>query len=248
MADVAGIFARLAALRGTIRSHLSGDTMYFDPPDVLDCFARYERLVGELRRLRPELYSDVPARRAPGASGTIDNEGRGYIDKRHLSLLLMSIEEVFELRAQGEGGEAPRRIFISHGRSPDWYKVQAYIEKDINVETLELAQEANRGRTVLQKLEEEARRCSYAVIVMTGDDRSGDGERPRARENVMHEIGFFQGRYGLANVCLLYEEGTSVPSNIHGLAYVPYPGGLVETTFGPLRREIESALTRRDER
>ena len=94
------------------------------------------------------------------------------------------------------------RIFISHGRSEEWRKLQAYLEKDLGKNTLELAQEANLGRTVLQKLFEESRKCSIAVIVMTGDDITEDGEI-RARENVMHEIGFFQGLYGLNNIVLL---------------------------------------------
>jgi predicted nucleotide-binding protein len=224
--------------------------LYFDPPTVLDYFERYGKLSDELKRLSPELYSDISVRAAPHINETSDNDGRGYVDKKHLRLLLMDIEEIFELRANSQIGsdvaKLPRKIFISHGRSPDWHKVQAYIEKDIRVATLELAQEANRGRTVLQKLNEEAARCSYAVIVMTGDDDIGADEPPRTRENVMHEIGFFQGRYGLEGICLLYEEGTSIPSNIHGLVYVPYPKGYVEATFGALRREIEAALTRHD--
>jgi predicted nucleotide-binding protein len=166
-----------------------------------------------------------------------------------LSHLLLDIDYIFEVRANsrlGQGtAELPRRIFISHGRCHDWLKVQAYILKDIHIDTLELAQEANRGRTVLQKLNEEASKCSYAVIVMTGDDEAGEGERPRARENVMHEIGFFQGKYGLENVCLLYEEGTNIPSNIHGLVYIPYPKGYVDATFGALRRELEAAFSER---
>jgi predicted nucleotide-binding protein len=109
----------------------------------------------------------------------------------------------------------PRRIFISHGRSGDWREVQDYVQREIRFDTLELAQEPSQGRTILQKLDEESTKCGYAVIVMTGDDRVG--EEVRARENVMHEIGFFQGRYGLDRVCLLYEQGVNRPSNIHGL-------------------------------
>jgi predicted nucleotide-binding protein len=99
--------------------------------------------------------------------------------------------------------------------------VQDYLERDLHLLTLELAQEPNKGRTVLQKLDEESNACSFAVVVMTGDDDLGIGA-PRARENVMHEIGFFQAKYGLANVCLLHEEGTNIPSNIHGLVYIPF--------------------------
>lgn len=76
---------------------------------------------------------------------------------------------------------------------------------------------------------------------MTGDDDLGIGA-PRARENVMHEIRFFQAKYGLANVCLLHEEGTKIPSNIHGLVYIPFPKDLVSATFGVLGRELRAAF------
>jgi len=81
-------------------------------------------------------------------------------------------------------------IFISHGQSKDWMPVQNYIEKDLKINTLELAQEPNKGRTVLQKLNEESDKYSYSVVVTFSDDIISDGEI-RTRENVMHEIGFF---------------------------------------------------------
>ena len=74
---------------------------------------------------------------------------------------------------------------------------------------------------------------------MTGDDLDSDGN-PRARENVMHEIGYFQGKFGLSAVCLLHEEGTSIPSNIHGLVYIPFPKGYVNATFSALMRELKA--------
>lgn len=78
-------------------------------------------------------------------------------------------------------------------------------------------------------------------MVITGDDEvQGDG--PRALQNVMHEIGFFQGKFGLPSVCLLYEEGTDIPSNIHGLVYIPFPKGLVSASFGALDRELRAAF------
>ena len=99
------------------------------------------------------------------------------------------------------------------------------------------------GRTILQKLDEESKKCGYAVIVMTGDDQAGETE-VRARENVIHEIGFFQGRYGLDRVCLVYERGVNIPSNISGLGYVPFPKGEVRAAFADLRKEIEAAFAR----
>lgn len=247
MQELSVIFAKLAGLHKIIAGRLSGGGRYFDPPTVLEYFHQYSKLAAQLRSQLPDLYSDLPDRPIPEPSQTTDFDGRGYITGGPLATLFQDIEYILKVRANSQLNQAntgrPRRIFISHGRSPDWHKVQAYIEKDLQFETLELSQEANRGRTVLQKLWEEATNCSYAVIVMTGDDIVAEGERPRARENVMHEIGFFQGQYGLENVCLLYEEGTSIPSNIHGLVYIPFPKGYVEATFGALGREIKAAFT-----
>ncbi|MFP5260975.1 MAG: TIR domain-containing protein [Blastocatellia bacterium] len=154
------------------------------------------------------------------------------VQAAHQQPMTMTVREI----------KRPRRIFISHGRSTDWQSVQAYIEKDLGIATLELAQEANRGRTVLQKLWDESSKCSFAVVVMTGDDDIGTGQ-PRARENVLHEIGFFQGKFGLENVCLLYEEETSIPSNIHGLVYISFPKGIIKASFGELQRELRAAFT-----
>jgi predicted nucleotide-binding protein len=63
---------------------------------------------------------------------------------------------------------------------------------------------------------------------------------PRVRENVMHEIGFFQGRYGRKAVILLHEEGVNIPSNLGGVAYVPFPRGCIEAGFHVLQRELRT--------
>lgn len=134
-------------------------------------------------------------------------------------------------------GNADRgKIFISHGHSSDWLEVQRYIEHDLGLKTLELSQAKNMGRTVIEKLNEESSHCCYAVIVMTGDDvLAGD---VRARENVMHEIGFFQGKLGLNNVCILHEKSTNIPSNLAGVVYIPYSKGSISAAFHSLGREL----------
>ena len=130
-------------------------------------------------------------------------------------------------------------VFITHGRSQDWRSVQGFIEKDVGLKTVELAQEPNLGRTIVEKLEGGARMCDSAVIVMTGDDIANDGE-VRVRENVMHEIGYFHGRYGRKSVVLLHEEDVHTPTNLAGIAYVPFPKGRVEAGFHVLQRELKA--------
>jgi predicted nucleotide-binding protein len=235
--------AKLAALRKLLADWLKDPRLrYFDPAIVVEYYGQFSRQTELLRGSLPEVFGDLPVRPEPKSSGTTDNEGRGYVEREYLEILRRDIDYLFEVLANSRLAEAspvsrPRRIFISHGRSEDWREVQAHIEHDLRIPTLELAQEPSRGRTVLQKLTEESDRCAYAVVVMTGDDNI-PGDAPRARQNVLHEVGFFQGKFGLPSVCLLYEEGTDIPSNIHGLVYVPYPKGLVSAAFGALDREL----------
>src|SRR6185436_14124192 len=77
--------------------------------------------------------------------------------------LVRDIDQIFEIRANSQLGqpkrEAPRRVFITHGRSNDWRAVQTFIEKDAQLQTIELAQEPNAGQTLIEKLENNADRC-----------------------------------------------------------------------------------------
>ena len=57
--------------------------------------------------------------------------------------------------AKKQSKSVPKRVFISHGKSSDWREVQDYVQREIGVETLELAQQPFRGRTILQKLDDE---------------------------------------------------------------------------------------------
>ncbi len=239
------IFAKLAGLYKMVTTALLPSGRYYDPKSVLEYFERFAVLQKELKAWVP-IYRDMPERDIPEPSGTSDFDGRGYITREYIERLLVDIEYIFEVRSHSklkvpESTSRPERIFISHGTSNEWRKVQAYVERDLDIPTLELAQEPNMGRTVLQKLTEESDKCRYAIVVLTGDDAI-DSKAPRARENVMHEIGYFQGKFGLENVCLLYEEGTNIPSNIHGLAYIPFPKGLAEATFGAIQKELRSVF------
>lgn len=251
MNDIPLAFAKLAGILKSVHSLLAQKegnraVWAFSKVDAEAYFRGSVGLLEILRKQLPQLFGDFPQ---------IDPEPRAsvgedlYYGREQVERLARNIEQIFEIRAHSELA-APAdalqepRVFISHGRANDWHEVQAYIERDIGIRTLELAQEPNFGRTVLQKLEEESSRCTSAVIVMTGDDVAADGSA-RARENVLHEIGYFQGKFGLSAICLLHEEGTNIPSNIHGLVYIPFPKGLVSATFGLLARELKSLYQRR---
>ena len=257
MTKIAVALAKLAGIRKALDETLTDDhkkagrlpIQHFSVEEVGRYFTGAAAQLAILKESLPDLFADfvempvIP--KTEMAKATSQGQAEYRYGRSQLEVLKRDIDQIFELRSNSELAPpsatpgAPRRVFISHGRALDWHEVQLYIEKDIGLPTLELAQEANQGRTILAKLWESSQQCDSAVIVMTGDDLDAAGQA-RARENVIHEIGFFQGKYGLARVCLLHEEGVSIPSNIHGLVYTPFPKGMVSASFGVLIRELKA--------
>lgn len=242
MSEQSIILAKVAALKKSLESIEYGYGHRCTGSSIEPLLPRYESLIEKLESQFDGLFDDLPSLPLPKSLGT--NGSENLYKRDSILPLIGNLDYVLEVYSNMRIGEKTEkvkkanRIFISHGRSNEWRKLQAYLEKDLEHQTLELAQEANLGRTILQKLSEEAQKCSIAVIVMTGDDLTDDKE-VRARENVMHEIGFFQGFYGLNNVVLLHESGVNIPSNIHGLVYIPFAKDTIDATFGALHRELK---------
>jgi predicted nucleotide-binding protein len=133
------------------------------------------------------------------------------------------------------------KVFLSHGRSEVWKDVARYIEKKFGIEVIELSELVNKGRTVIQKLDEESDECEFAIIIQTAEDEMASGSM-RARQNVVHEIGFFQGKFGLHNVLFLKENGVEGFSNIDGIVYEQFNKDCISSTYHRIDKEIESAI------
>jgi predicted nucleotide-binding protein len=248
MAKLAGIRKALLAASNEKASAFRDEKlmkMTYPTDEVGHYFTQTATHVEALKRLLPDLYGDFHRTETePDAVMMSPRTGRSMDYSRpQVERLIRDIDQIFEIRANSEleqpKQEVLRRVFISHGRSDDWRAVQAFIEKDVGLPTIELAQEPNLGRTIIEKLFDNAALCDSAVIVMTGDDVAKENES-RVRENVMHEIGFFQGCYGRKVVVLMHEEGVNIPTNLSGVAYIPFPNGSIETGFYVLQRELDA--------
>lgn len=259
MGELAVVMAKLSGIRKAVisamnenvsRNRSSGEilTRASYPPDAVEhYFVQAKSHVDTLRKLLPDLYGDFQTiNTAPGMAMVSPGPGQPaplHFSRAQADRLVRDIDQIFEIRANSEllqpAQTAENGVFITHGRSNDWRAVQAFIEKDLELPTVELAQQPNAGQTIIEKLIENSARCNSAVIVMTGDDVANESEA-RVRENVMHEIGFFQGRYGRSFVVLLHEDGVNIPTNLSGVAYIPFPKGSIEAGFHVLQRELKA--------
>lgn len=142
------------------------------------------------------------------------------------------LEEILGKLAQAspDGGPAmpasPQFVFLVHGRATAMAEsVARYVEK-LGPKVVILQEQPDAGRTVIEKFEDNAD-VAFAIVLMTGDDRGGlknvplKKQMPRARQNVVLELGYFVARIGRKRVLVLNEGGIELPSDYTGVLYVP---------------------------
>jgi hypothetical protein len=125
--------------------------------------------------------------------------------------------------------ESPR-IFIGHGGNSELWRIveSALVDRGFPVEAFETKSRAGLG--IQNILKDVLSASNFAVLVFTAEDEQSDGSM-RARQNVIHETGLFQGRHGFEHVALLLEQGVESFSNLDGYQYISFPRGRISSAI-----------------
>lgn len=129
-------------------------------------------------------------------------------------------------------------IFIGHGHSPQWREPGDLLEHRLGLPTKEFATISAAGIPTADRLSELLDGAAFASLVMTAEDDQPNGKK-RARENVVHEAGLFQGRLGFNRAIVLLEEGCEEFSNIIGLGHISFPKGRIAPASEEIRKVLE---------
>jgi hypothetical protein len=116
-------------------------------------------------------------------------------------------------------GPAARKVFIVHGHDEGARESVARFLEQLDFDPIILHEQANQGRTIIEKIEAHGD-VGFAVVLLTPDDIGsvqGGDPLPRARQNVLLELGYFIGRLGRARVCALKRGDVEVPSDFGGV-------------------------------
>lgn len=117
-------------------------------------------------------------------------------------------------------------VFIVHGRANEIKETTARFLGKLEINPIILHEKPDKGRTIIEKFEDHSAEARFAVILLTPDDLgrlASEPEtslKPRARQNVIFEMGYFIGSLGRGKVCALYH-GVEQPSDLHGVIYIP---------------------------
>lgn len=120
-------------------------------------------------------------------------------------------------------------VFLVHGHDEAMKASVARTLERLALQPIILHEKPNQGRTIIEKFGDYSR-VGFAVVLLSPDDvgklRNAPPEelRPRARQNVLLELGFFVGRLGRERVVALYksEDNFEFPSDYSGVLFVPF--------------------------
>ena len=114
------------------------------------------------------------------------------------------------------------KIFIVHGHDGELKQSVARIIEKQGIEAIILSEQANKGRTIIEKFEDYSD-VGGAICLFTADDygraKKDEADNTRARQNVVLETGYFMGKLGRDHVVLLADKGIEMPSDLSGVVY-----------------------------
>lgn len=118
-----------------------------------------------------------------------------------------------------------RRVFIVHGRDEVLREKVARFIEHLQLQAIILNEQPAAGLTLIEKFEQHSK-VGFVIVLLTPDDVGGLRKepaelKPRARQNVLFELGYFVGKLGRRKVCALYQGDVELPSDYHGVEYLP---------------------------
>jgi len=151
---------------------------------------------------------------------------------------LESLIEVLETQCSFEPPQADsshitnhsQKVFLVHGHDETILHQSARLLERLGLEVIVLREQPNQGKTIIEKFESYSD-VGFALVLLTGDDQGSakgmvpEQLKPRARQNVVFELGYFIGKLGRNRVCALYSDGVEVPSDYSGVVYTKIDSG-----------------------
>lgn len=139
----------------------------------------------------------------------------------------------------------PEKIFIVYGHDTEAREQLELLLRRLKLEPVILANLVAEGQTIIEMLEKHSANVKYACVLLTPDDEGHKLDCPkekkfRARQNVVLELGMFLSTLGRKRVAILHKGEVELPSDIHGLVYIPFKKHLNEVKQS-LAAELQEA-------
>jgi predicted nucleotide-binding protein len=131
-----------------------------------------------------------------------------------------------ERNEAGQGVPATRKVFVVHGHDHGFKEAVARVLTTLEMDPIILHEQPDQGKTIMEKFSDYSD-VSFAIALLTPDDLGEakdkvDNLKPRARQNVIFEFGYFIGKLGRSNACGLTKGRVDTPSDYSGVLYISF--------------------------
>lgn len=117
-----------------------------------------------------------------------------------------------------------KNVFIVHGHDSALKLNVARTLEKLGLSPTILHEIPNKGNTIIEKLEDAAMHCSFAIILLTADDigrsKTEKELKPRSRQNVIFEHGYFIAKLGRDRTMCILDKDVEKPGDLDGVVYV----------------------------
>jgi len=124
------------------------------------------------------------------------------------------------------------KVFVVHGHDSVAREQLELVVHKLGLDPFVLQNTGGSGLTIIEALENEigprTSAARFGIVLLTPDDigyakAAGDKEaQPRARQNVVLEMGMLISAFGRKNVVILKKQHLEVPSDAQGILYIPF--------------------------
>ena len=125
-----------------------------------------------------------------------------------------------------------KKIFVVHGHDVTAREQLELILHRLGLNPFVLQNTGGTGLTLIEELEKEIgntdKSAKFGIVLMTPDDmgyakKDGpDNAQPRARQNVVLEMGMLISALGRSRVAILKKGHLEIPSDASGILYIPF--------------------------
>jgi predicted nucleotide-binding protein len=152
--------------------------------------------------------------------------------------------------AQAAVQEPPRtKIFIVHGHDTVAMEQLELILRRLNLNPFILQNNDGGGNTIIEALEQRIyKESTFGIVLMTPDDfgyaKVGgiDNTQPRARQNVVLEMGMLFAALGRDRMAVLKKGNLELPSDINGLLRLDFNDHVKEVAVKLANRMKQSGI------
>jgi len=178
-------------------------TYLFDNPSKTDEYKNRTRWISYARSDEPYFEQAKSFRRGMDTRITV------------LESILGSLEIIPEITKPAkpqihldEINSQSKKVFIVHGHDEEAKETVARFIHLLDLFPIILNEQPNEGQTIVEKFEKSSNEVGYAVVLLTPDDIGTSKDKPeelkpRARQNVIFELGYFAAKLGRKKVCAL---------------------------------------------